>query len=851
MRAETLLEDLWAEPTGRNTLQSKVSQLRRALGDRSWWRPGATGTRCWSDPPPGRRPRRRPGLAPRGGPARRGPGSGAEPARPRAWPCSAARCCPAPATGPRRTGPGWRRSGSGCSRTRWRRGSSWAAAAEVVARAGGAGRAEHPLREGLWVVAGHRAVPGRAPGRRARGVRAGCGRLLRDELGVEPGRGSARPGAAGARSRARPWAAAGRRSPLPGNLPAADAPLVGRDEDLAEVASALGEHGWSRSSARPGSARPGSRSRSARAARAAGRRLAGAAGRRRRRRPTWRRWWPRRCTCPGGDAGTARAAGRGRDGAAARQLRARRRGRRPDLVRGAARRGAARCGCWRPARSPLGLDDEHGPRPGAARRQRRVGRALRPAGAGELRSRFVLDADDGRGGRRASARALDGLPLAIELAAARVRSLSVRDIARRLDDRFALLRDPTSRRPERRRALAGAIGWSYDLLFPDDQRGLWALSVLRRRRLAGRRSSTCSPRSGVPAGAVAGHDRPAGRPLPGHASSTVERRCRALPAARQHPGVRRRAAARVRAGRRGRAPRTPSGTPRRAALVRRARPQRPSSPSCLAIARAERANVDVGAGLVRRARPRCSACGSRTASAGPGWCSATAPPARRGSATPSSTRTPARDAGDGAARSPAGWRPPPATSVWPRPTSTAPDAVAAGAGRRRAGRRRRPAPGIPGDPAGPSRPGARQQRRPPGGVPAPRAWPGGRPAACCSAAFGSLMLGDTAAADSRRDRGAATCCPAGRLVGAWCTARRCWAAIAQAEHRFADAARALAARGRRVRGAGFPRPGGAAPGQPRLGCSSGSATRRPRRRTCGRSTRPWPAATAGWPRPRG
>jgi predicted ATPase len=72
--------------------------------------------------------------------------------------------------------------------------------------------------------------------------------------------------------------------------------------------------------------------------------------------------------------------------------------------------------------------------------------------------------------------ALDGLPLAIELAAARVRSLSVRDIARRLDDRFALLQDPSSHRPERRRALAGAIGWSYDLLFPDDQRALWALS---------------------------------------------------------------------------------------------------------------------------------------------------------------------------------------------------------------------------------------------------------------------------------------------------------------------------------------------------------------------------------------
>jgi len=74
-------------------------------------------------------------------------------------------------------------------------------------------------------------------------------------------------------------------------------------------------------------------------------------------------------------------------------------------------------------------------------------------------------------------RALDGLPLAIELAAARTRTLSVEEITRRLDDRFVVLRDPTSRRPERRRALKATIGWSYDLLFPDDQRGLWALSA--------------------------------------------------------------------------------------------------------------------------------------------------------------------------------------------------------------------------------------------------------------------------------------------------------------------------------------------------------------------------------------
>jgi predicted ATPase/DNA-binding SARP family transcriptional activator len=74
-------------------------------------------------------------------------------------------------------------------------------------------------------------------------------------------------------------------------------------------------------------------------------------------------------------------------------------------------------------------------------------------------------------------RSLDGLPLAIELAAARTRSLSLAEISRRLEDRFSVLRDPASRQPDRQRTLAGAIGWSYDLLFPDDQRGLWALAA--------------------------------------------------------------------------------------------------------------------------------------------------------------------------------------------------------------------------------------------------------------------------------------------------------------------------------------------------------------------------------------
>ncbi len=74
-------------------------------------------------------------------------------------------------------------------------------------------------------------------------------------------------------------------------------------------------------------------------------------------------------------------------------------------------------------------------------------------------------------------RSLDGLPLAIELAAARTKTLSVEEITQRLDDPFLVLADPTSRRPERRRSLRSTISWSYGLLFPDDQRGLWAVAT--------------------------------------------------------------------------------------------------------------------------------------------------------------------------------------------------------------------------------------------------------------------------------------------------------------------------------------------------------------------------------------
>src|SRR4029077_19373325 len=104
---------------------------------------------------------------------------------------------------------------------------------------------------------------------------------------------------------------------------------------------------------------------------------------------------------------------------------------------------------------------------------------LTPLGLEAAAELFALRSP--RPGRRARGRelcrSLDGLPLAIELAAARTRTLSVEEIMRRLDDRFTVLNDPASRKPERRRALRATIGWSYDLLFPDDQRGLWALAT--------------------------------------------------------------------------------------------------------------------------------------------------------------------------------------------------------------------------------------------------------------------------------------------------------------------------------------------------------------------------------------
>jgi predicted ATPase len=74
-------------------------------------------------------------------------------------------------------------------------------------------------------------------------------------------------------------------------------------------------------------------------------------------------------------------------------------------------------------------------------------------------------------------RRLDGIPLAIELAAARVRVLTPEEIAARLGDRFRLLSGGSTTAPARHQTLQTAIDWSYDLLTEPERRVFERLAV--------------------------------------------------------------------------------------------------------------------------------------------------------------------------------------------------------------------------------------------------------------------------------------------------------------------------------------------------------------------------------------
>ena len=95
-------------------------------------------------------------------------------------------------------------------------------------------------------------------------------------------------------------------------------------------------------------------------------------------------------------------------------------------------------------------------------------------------------------------RRLDGLPLALEIAAARARVLGTKELAERLDDRFAALGEGSRTAPARHQTLRAAIDWSHELLSSAEQAVLHRLSVfpgtfdLERDQSCHRRRGRCA-----------------------------------------------------------------------------------------------------------------------------------------------------------------------------------------------------------------------------------------------------------------------------------------------------------------------------------------------------------------------
>ncbi|MGC7406900.1 ATP-binding protein [Pandoraea pneumonica] len=103
-----------------------------------------------------------------------------------------------------------------------------------------------------------------------------------------------------------------------------------------------------------------------------------------------------------------------------------------------------------------------------------VQRALAIDGAFEL-------SDDDAPGVALLCRRLDGMPLAIELAAARTAVLGVKELVQRLDDRLKVLKSDRRAVVPRHRTLEATLDWSFELLSGDEQRMLTRLAIFRER----------------------------------------------------------------------------------------------------------------------------------------------------------------------------------------------------------------------------------------------------------------------------------------------------------------------------------------------------------------------------------
>ncbi|GAA2805875.1 BTAD domain-containing putative transcriptional regulator [Crossiella cryophila] len=112
------------------------------------------------------------------------------------------------------------------------------------------------------------------------------------------------------------------------------------------------------------------------------------------------------------------------------------------------------------------------------------------------------DAATGAAIRRVCAR-LDGLPLAVELAAARTRLLPVAEIEARLDDRFRLLDNTSRHAPARHHTLRAVLDWSFELLPEVERRVFGALSVFHGGASLAAAELVCAEPD-LPPGAVLG-----------------------------------------------------------------------------------------------------------------------------------------------------------------------------------------------------------------------------------------------------------------------------------------------------------------------------------------------------------